>query len=169
MKYTEAAFRALEHDMIVFASEHHKNQTYSWDRPYTYHLRAVRDTVYKFMPYLPYGIPVEVVVLGAWGHDLIEDTGVTQDELASRYGQEVAELIANVSNELTDAETFIKIRKSVAAVFLKLCDRIANVEAGGKTAKYRKKHLAFKAALYREGEMDPMWEYLEKLFEGDRE
>ena len=173
MKYTEAAFRALEHDMIAFASEKHKNQTYSCDRPYTFHLRAVRDTVLRFLPYLPYGVPIETVVLGAWGHDLIEDTGVTLEELDERYGCEVAQVIWNVTDEPgknrkeRHAATYGKIRSSPAAVFLKLCDRIANIEAGGKTGMYRKEHLEFKAALYKENEMDPLWDHLEQILKED--
>jgi (p)ppGpp synthase/HD superfamily hydrolase len=163
MKYTEAAFRALEHDMINLASDRHKHQTYGGDKPYTFHLRAVRDVVYRFMPFLPYGVSIEVVVLGSWGHDLIEDTGMSREELAERYGQEVGDIIWHVSDELTDEETLKKIRQCVGAVFLKLCDRIANVEAGGKTAKYRKKYPLFRAILYKEGEFEPMWEHLDKL------
>ena len=175
MKYTEAAFRALEHDMIAFASDKHKTQTYSWDRPYTFHLRAVRDTVLRFLPYLPYGVSVEEVVLGAWGHDLIEDTGVTREELTERYGEEVSNVIWHVTDEPgknrkeRHAATYGKTRQSPAAVFLKLCDRIANIEAGGKTQMYRKEHLEFKAALYKENEMEPLWEHLETILEkGDK-
>lgn len=169
MKYTEAAFRALEHDMIAFASEHHKNQTYSWDRPYTFHLRAVRDTVYRFMPFLPYGVQVEHVVLAAWAHDLIEDCGVTREDLTERYGQEVSDLVWYVTDEPgknrkeRHAATFGKTRQHVGAVFLKLCDRIANIEAGGKTGMYRKEHKEFKEALYKEGELEPLWEQLDDL------
>jgi (p)ppGpp synthase/HD superfamily hydrolase len=175
MKYTEAAFRALEHDMIAFASEHHKNQVYSLDRPYTFHLRAVRDTVFRFLAYIPYGVPVEVVTLAAWGHDLIEDTGVTIEELTDRYGVEVSDLIWRVTNEpgvnrkARHEATYWKIKESPAAVFLKLADRIANVEAGGKTGMYRKEWLGFKAALYTEGELDPMWDHLENLLTSNEE
>jgi (p)ppGpp synthase/HD superfamily hydrolase len=169
MKYTEAAFQALEHDMIDFASEHHKHQTYSLDRPYTYHLRAVRDTVLRFLPYIPYNTAPEVVVLAAWGHDLIEDTGVTRQELTARFGEEVSELIWRVTNEpgvnrkARHEATHGKIKESHAAVFLKLCDRIANVEAGGKTSMYRKEYTEFKASLYTPGVFEPMWEVLDKI------
>jgi len=167
--HTEAAFRALEHDMIAFASDHHRHQTYGGDKPYTFHLRAVRDVVYRFMPYLPFGLSIEVLILGAWGHDLMEDCGVTLEELSERYGQEVAEIIYFVSDEPgknrkeRKAATLSKTRKSSAAVFLKLCDRISNIEAGGKTQMYRKEHLEFKAALYREGEMEVLWAYLDSI------
>jgi len=171
MKYTEAAFKAIEHDMIAFASEHHKHQVYSLDRPYTYHLRAVRDTVFRFLPYIPYGVAPEVVVLAAWGHDLIEDTGVTREELTSRYGVEVSDLIWRVTNEpgvnrkARHEATYGKIKEDPTAVFLKLCDRIANVEAGGKSGMYKKEYLGFKAALYTEGELEPLWAALEKALE----
>lgn len=170
MKFTEAAFRALEHEMIEFVSEHFKHQTYGIDKPYTYHLRQVRDTVYRFMPYLPFGVSVEVMVLAAWGHDLIEDCGVTKEEITSRFGEEVAELIELVSNTVPGktrkerAEAYYnKIRTKPAAVFLKLVDRIPNVEAGGKNDMYKKEHSQFKSALYKPGEFDPIWDYLDSL------
>lgn len=169
MKFTEAAFRALEHEMIAFVSEHHKNQTYGGDKPYTYHLRQVRDTCYRYMPYLPYGQGIEVIVLAAWGHDLIEDCGVTREEIASRFGEEVAELIDLMSNvgpgsrKDRAAGYYQKIRTSVSAVYLKLMDRIANIEAGGKVKMYREEHLVFKAGMYKAGEMDPIWNELDLL------
>lgn len=169
MKFTEAAFRALEHEMIEFASGHHKHQTYGGDKPYTYHLTAVRDTAYRFHPYLPYGLSIEVIVLATWGHDLIEDCGVTRDELSERFGEEVSELIWRVTDEPgknrreRHAATYGKIRESQAAVYLKLMDRIANIEAGGKTDMYRKEQLEFKAALYKAGEMDAIWSHLDTL------
>lgn len=170
MKFTEAAFRALEHEMIEFASYHHRHHTYGGDKPYTYHLRAVRDAVYRFMPYIPFGVSVEVLVISAWGHDLKEDCGVTAQELISRFGEEVEATIESVSDEPgknrkeRKVATLQKTAKSPGGIFLKLMDRIVNIEAGGKTDMYRKEHLEFKAALYTPGSvMEPIWVYLDSL------
>lgn len=169
MKYTEAAFRALENKAIAYAQEKHHHQTYGGDKPYTYHLRMVRDNVLKFHPYLPYGLSIEVIVIAAWLHDVIEDCGVTQEDLAREFGEEVAALVFSVTNEAgknrkeRNEKTYHKIRETVSSVFLKLMDRIANIETGGKTDMYKKEYPAFKAALYREGELDKVWEYLDSL------
>jgi (p)ppGpp synthase/HD superfamily hydrolase len=170
----EAAFRALEREMIELADERHKGQPYSWDRPYTFHLKAVHDNVLRWLPFIPYGVNPNAVILGSWGHDLYEDTETTREEIERRFGQEVDEIIWHVTDEPGKNRkerreaTLPKTRRSPGAVFLKLCDRIANIEAGGKTGMYRKEHLEFKAALYKEGEMEPLWEHMEKILKEDR-
>lgn len=167
--YTEAAAQALEHSMIRLVSEKHAGHVYGAARPYTYHLRAVRDNVLRFLPYIPYGWNVNIMVLGAWGHDLIEDTDVTKEYLEQTFGVEVSDLIWFVTDEPganrkeRHIATYQKTRLSSGAVFLKLCDRIANIEAGGKTDMYRREHLDFKAALYKEGEFDVLWDHLDLI------
>ena len=171
MKFNEAAFRALEHEMIQFASHCHKDQTYGGDKPYTFHLRAVRDVAYRFMPFLGYGSSIEVIVLACWGHDLAEDCGISKQELTDKFGEEVADLIIAVSkldgksrkDGALDYYKQIRVAGS-SAVYLKLVDRIANVEAGGKTDMYKKEHLLFKASLYKENEFDILWNRLDQLF-----
>ena len=62
------------------------------------------------------------------------------------------------------ALTYPKIRASADAVRLKLADRIANVENGGKLVDmYRREYEDFRRALYTPGQADPMWAHLDEL------
>jgi (p)ppGpp synthase/HD superfamily hydrolase len=70
-----------------------------------------------------------------WGHDLIEDCRVSYNDVKNKLGQEAADIVYAVSNEKgkTRAERandkyYEGIRNTPGAVFVKLCDRIANVQ-----------------------------------------
>lgn len=172
MQYTEAAFRALQEKAIKLAMERHGSQLYGNDKPYTWHLRHVASNVKKWSPYLPFGASVEHVVVAAWLHDIIEDTGMEREEVEAQFGAEVAELVWRVSNEPgknrkeRHAATYGKIRESNLAVFLKLMDRISNIEAGGKTGMYVKEYVGFREALYRpEDGYDAIWQYMAEILE----
>jgi hypothetical protein len=59
----------------------------------------------------------------------------------------------------------IKVHSNPDAIILKLGDRIANIEHGGKIDMYAKEYAEFKGALYLNTPIaaKPMWEHLEKL------
>jgi (p)ppGpp synthase/HD superfamily hydrolase len=173
---TEIAFRDMRNKAARLADAGHVGQTYGGDKPYTFHLRMVADNSLKWGTlYLPYGASLEAVVIASWLHDYIEDCvrpeerEATRQMLAYEFGEEVAEIVWCVTNEPgknrkeRHLATYPKIRSNSLAVFLKLMDRISNIEAGGKTGMYHKEHLEFKAALYKEGEFEPVWEHLDNL------
>ena len=139
---------------IEFAKEAHGNQRYG-DKPYVYHLLKVAKVAKR------YG-GSEFQIICSFLHDVLEDTPVTFDQLSKAFGR-AATVIDLVSNRASKEETFKRIRSSKDAVFVKLCDRIANVEEGAKNSKYRKEYPLFKSILYRKGEFESMWEYLDKL------
>lgn len=168
--YTEAAYRTLLDKAIHYASEAHAGQLYGKDKPYTWHLRAVAENAMKWVAFLPHGCKPGVAVIAAWLHDTKEDCGKLHDELVFLFGDDVADDVEAVTNEEganrqeRNAKTWVKTRKrGPSAVYLKLMDRISNVEAGGKSGMYRKEFHAMKAALYIEGEMDAIWKHLEHL------
>ena len=178
MKMTEVAFRDLRNKAARLADTGHAGMTYGGDKPYTFHLRAVADTVLKWGTlYLPYGASLEAVVIAAWLHDYLEDCIKAEGWEAARrmlveeFGEEVAEICwcmtrpAGKSRKESALEYYAKLRSCSLAVFLKLCDQISNVSAGGKTDMYRKEFPGFKAALYKAGEFEPLWEHLEELLE----
>lgn len=136
--------------------------------PYTHHLAAVEAVLRRFMR-------DDLVMLQAgWLHDTIEDTGTKSKEIVEAFGEEVADLVVAVTNEKGDnrkirsALTYPKIRAAgTRAVALKLADRIANVEQGGKLVDmYRKEHEDFRRALYTVGENGDMWLHLDNLLGG---
>ena len=62
----------------TWAALRHGDQKYG-RLPYCYHLSAVEATVLEVCPWR--GQQVETLRTAAWGHDLIEDQGVTEREL----------------------------------------------------------------------------------------
>jgi guanosine-3',5'-bis(diphosphate) 3'-pyrophosphohydrolase len=155
-----------ETDARVFAQSAHASQKYG-DAPYDRHLTHVRSVLADF----GYGGALGVA---AWLHDVIEDAGVTKDDVEARFGGDVAELVWAVTGEGADrkernATAYAKIRAHPAAAILKLADRIANVEASRavttKLAMYRSEWQAFRKALGDLG--DPrMWARLERGIAG---
>jgi (p)ppGpp synthase/HD superfamily hydrolase len=75
------------------------------------------------------------VLMAAWGHDLIEDTRVSYNDVKNHLGQEAADIIYALTNEKgknrkerANDKYYEGIRNTPGAVFVKLCDRIANVQ-----------------------------------------
>jgi guanosine-3',5'-bis(diphosphate) 3'-pyrophosphohydrolase len=146
----------------------HGDQRYG-QQPYRVHLEHVVEVLRRF----PH---TEVMRAAAWLHDAVEDTALTEAEVAAEVGDEVAAIVAAVTDEpgATRAErkprTLAKLgRASPAARAVKLADRIANLEAstaGGRRdllAMYRREYAEFRRQLFVPGEHDSMWEELERL------
>lgn len=140
-----------------FALTAHGDQMYGPYR-YSYHLSKVVHTAFT------YGGST-LTQVASWLHDTIEDTDVTKEDVAYEFGDEVAHIVDLVSNRPTKEETCERIRTNSDAVFVKLCDRLANVTEGEKNDKYRKAHPLFKSVLYREGEFDALWTAIDKALE----
>jgi (p)ppGpp synthase/HD superfamily hydrolase len=80
------------------------------------------------------------VYLAVAGHDLIEDARQSYNDLKNALGQEAADIVFAVTNETgktrkerANAKYYEKIRNTKGAIFVKLCDRIANVQYGKLT------------------------------------
>lgn len=153
-----------------YATVKHAGQLYSGGLPYTHHLAAVEQVVRRFSDSRGIMAP-EFLLVAAWLHDVVEDTGTKLKEIEEMFGEEVAQLVAAVTDEpgenrkIRKALSYPKIRAGgVWAVRLKLADRIANVETGGKlVSMYRKEYEDFKRALYTQGENEEMWTHLDGL------
>lgn len=85
-------YSSLLHDAIEFASVKHKNQKRAdpIDMPYISHPVCVAFMLLKA------GFDDEVVAAGIL-HDVLEDCGVTQQELQIMFGERVANLVSQVS------------------------------------------------------------------------
>jgi (p)ppGpp synthase/HD superfamily hydrolase len=75
-----------------------------------------------------------------WAHDTIEDTRVSYNDVKNQLGDEVADIVYAVTNdkgknrkERAGDRYYEGIRNTPGAVFVKLCDRIANVQYGKMT------------------------------------
>jgi len=116
-----------------FAAEKHAQQKRKGQNaePYFNHLLEVAELIAASSP----DLDVELV-MAAFLHDTVEDTGVTLQELEQRFGKDVASLVA----EVTDDKSLPKeVRKqlqvehtperSPRAQTLKLADKISNLRA----------------------------------------
>jgi len=149
-----------------YAAVMHAGKLYGGGLPYTHHLSAVEQVARRFRP------DIEQEVLEAcWLHDSVEDTAAKVKDIKEMFGPKVAELVAAVTNEpganrkIRGMLTYPKIREAdPRATFLKLCDRIANVEHGGNMLDvYRKEYEDFRRALFTPGYYEDMWTHLDGL------
>lgn len=143
--------------------------------PYSVHLDDVESNVKKFSYYLT-AEEFLIVDPAAFCHDLIEDTEVDINKLRSVANRDVAELVYLVSNERgrdrkeRNFKTYPKIWNNNLAIFLKLCDRIANTK-NSKESKhrmydvYRKEYPVFRYALKKDKQYEDMWIELDALSE----
>lgn len=170
-----AELKAIEDFAIKV--HHDTNHYYDEYLPYEFHLRMVAKAARDFA----YLIPVDKlfnVMSAASLHDTIEDARQNWNSIKKVTNAEVAEIVRAVTNygrgrtrdERMPDFVYEDIKNTPYATFVKLCDRIANVQYSKMTGssmfeKYKKEHAHFKEKLYVQGENEPLWSYLDELFE----
>lgn len=156
---------------IMAAEKVHMNQSYDIF-PYMFHIKQVvkiaKDNNFD-----------DVIQCACALHDSMEDGNLSYNDIKKYFGEEVAEIVYAVTDELgrnrkeRKAKTYPKIRANWKAVAVKLCDRIANIKHSSEftpdmMSMYRKEHKAFKEALYSD-EHNPMvntlWNILDVIIE----
>ena len=135
----------------AFAIKAHAGQLYGYE-PYTVHLEAVHQVAVDF------GLDVGIRA-ATFLHDTVEDTGTLLEQLFDLFGHDVASLVWAVTGEgetradqVATAHAKILGFATSRAALLKLCDRIANVEASRRTSlrlwrRYREEQPAFDVLL----------------------
>ena len=154
----------------MVSNQAHGNQTYDEIYPYKKHLDDVVDVLRRF------GYGGKYLVAG-YLHDIIEDTSLSYNKVKRTYGLEVAEMVYCVTDELgrdreeKKAKTLPKTASNPDAIIIKLADRIANIEHGGKVDMYAKEFGQFKGMLELNTPKgaEPMWTHLEKLLKIEKE
>ncbi len=116
---------------LHFAAVKHTNQRRkgSAAEPYINHLIEVAELVSGAL-----NEPDIDLIIAALLHDTIENVGVTQEEMAEHFGPEVADLVAEVTDDksLPKAERKrLQIenapKKSVGSQLIQLADKISNL------------------------------------------
>ena len=116
-----------------FAAEKHAGQRRKGKvaEPYINHLIEVAQLVSGAL-----AEPDTNLVIAALLHDSIEDVGVTRDELVQRFGSDVADLVAEVTDDKSLPKKERKRlqvenarKKSVRAQTIKLADKISNLRS----------------------------------------
>jgi guanosine-3',5'-bis(diphosphate) 3'-pyrophosphohydrolase len=101
------------------------------NEPYVNHLAEVADLLSMATD----GTDAELVAAG-WLHDTIEDTATTREELADTFGDRVAALVVEVTddmslpkNERRQKQIVDAPNKSPGAKLIKIADKISNIRA----------------------------------------
>ncbi len=121
--------------IITFAINAHEKTNHLYDQnPYAVHLGIVISYAQKYIHLLPQSLQ-EDVISACWLHDTIEDCRLTYKDLEKETNTNVAEIVYAVTNEKgkdrkerANAKYYEGIRNTAGAIFVKLCDRLANVK-----------------------------------------
>lgn len=171
------------------------NHMYDTYLPYEFHLRMAAHVADRFKHLLNdrlnYYTSEETLMadgfvslrnaclLAVWGHDLIEDARCSYNDVKSVLGQEAADIVYAVTynkgrsrKERASSRYYDEIRATPGAVFVKLCDRIANVQYSTMTGSrqrsmYEAENPEFMSQLGRRTDhshLEPMFAHLESLF-----
>ncbi len=143
----EPQLEALRQAFLV-ARDAHEGQTRSTGEPYIIHPVAVARILAEIR------LDIETL-MAALLHDVIEDTEVTKEDLASRFGDTVAELVDGVSKldklkfrdrKEAQAENFRKMIMAMAhdirVILIKLADRTHNMRTLGALRPDKRRRIA---------------------------
>lgn len=153
------------------------------DEPYEVHLQMVFAVAVRYQHLLPPELR-ETAMAACWVHDCIEDARQTYNDVAKATSAEVADIAYALTNEKgkTRAERandkyYQGIRElGDVAIFVKLCDRIANVRncigtGSSMLQKYANEHSHFWCELHgwRNTILEPMWRELAELLPNEED
>ena len=163
-------------EAFAIKAHHDTNHYYDDYLPYEFHLRMVVKVAKDFI----YLIPVDkiyTVIAACFCHDSVEDARQNYNSIKRVTNTDVAEIVRAVTNygrgrdrdERMPDFVYEDIRNVPLATFVKLCDRIANVQYSKMTGssmfeKYKKEHEHFKQQLEEIKGNEPLWDYLDELF-----
>jgi len=165
---------------MAYAKAKHRavNHKYGGEHEYEYHLEMVYEFGYRFQSHLPEELRKDVLC-GCWVHDIIEDARETYNDVKQELGETVAELAYALTNEKgrnrkerASTKYYEGIRQTPGAVFIKICDRLANASyskgsGGSMYKKYQKENSDFERMLGRYTDykhLEPMFQELDKIF-----
>ena len=123
----------LYEEILLFAIESHKGQVRKGDkRPYILHPISVMNRIFTVKSHSK-----NLLLLGAVSllHDVVEDCGVTIEEIGRRFGWQIASIVDELTTNEEEKERLGKkeylrrkmSRMSTYALSIKLCDRLDNV------------------------------------------
>jgi guanosine-3',5'-bis(diphosphate) 3'-pyrophosphohydrolase len=125
--------RPVQHvlDAALYAAQKHAKQKRKGGEPYINHLIEVAQLVSMAI-----SEPDANLVTAALLHDTIEDVGVTATELTERFGQDVTDLVMEMTDDKSlpkDERKRLQIehasKLSVRAQVIKLADKISNLRS----------------------------------------
>lgn len=146
--YLEMEQVAEVYQAYLFGAEAHNGQRRASGEPYIYHPLAVARILAEM--HMDHKSIISAIL-----HDVIEDTRFDKDQIESRFGSEVAELVDGVS-KLThmefatkaeaQAENFRKMMlamvKDIRVIIIKLADRLHNMRTLGIMRPDKRRRIA---------------------------
>jgi len=125
---------SLINEGFIFANEGHKNQKRKSGEPYITHPLQVAIYLSEI------NLDIETII-AALLHDLIEDTDITYEDIKSKFGNEIANIVDGVtkldkikynSTEEAKADAIrkmvIAMSRDIRVLILKLADRLHNIK-----------------------------------------
>lgn len=147
--------------------------------PYSKHLEDVKDVADRYIHYIEEK-DREDVFCSTFLHDAVEDTETTPNLLKKLFNNKIAAIVLAVSNERgwdkkeILFKTLPKIWQNKLAIFVKLCDRIANTTNSKNRSdefscsayeRYKTEYPIFRFALKIKGLYPDMWNELDNLYD----
>jgi (p)ppGpp synthase/HD superfamily hydrolase len=145
-----------------YAFKCHKKVNHWYDgRRYEFHLEMAFKEAIEFIRLVPEELR-PYVLAAVWCHDTFEDCRQSYHDIKRNVGDIVADIVYAVSDEKgktreekQNEKYYNGIRITTGALYVKLCDRIANVKHSKKTNShmlktYKKEWEHFKNQLYND-------------------
>lgn len=157
------------------AAQIHAQRGLEYDgKPYSFHLYQAYNVL------LPLFGEYNDIMQGALCHDLLEDTGMTYNDLVKMSDVETADIVYDVTNELGKnrkeraERTYPKIAANVRAVIVKVGDRFVNMlysrDSGSSMfKKYKQEYPTFREKLYNPAhfvefpQLETLWAMLDEI------
>ena len=171
---------------LVIKAHQDTNHKYDGYIPYEFHLQMALTIAKRFINLIPEEHR-PVVLAAVICHDGIEDVRLTYNDVRGmaldckatpEEAMMIAEMVRAVTNdgrgrnrdERMPDYIYKEIKTTFYALFVKLCDRLSNVQYGQITGgsmpkKYKKENPHFKEKLYTSGVCEEMWNELDSVFE----
>jgi GTP pyrophosphokinase len=150
----DTALPHKEQELIVhayrFAFDAHKNQLRASGEPYFNHLVATAKNLAR------YGMDPVTIAAGLL-HDVIEDTGITEEILEKHFGKEIVFLVNGVTklgkvkyrgrerHVESLRKFFVALADDFRVLMIKLADRLHNLETLEHIRPEKQKRIAFEA------------------------
>ena len=136
------------YEAYLFGAEAHEGQHRASGEPYIYHPITVARILAEM--HMDHRTLVAAIL-----HDVIEDTAATHEQIALRFGEDVAQLVDGVSKlthiqersrQEKQAENFLKMllamSKDIRVIIIKLADRLHNMRTLGAMPADKKHRIA---------------------------
>lgn len=106
----------------LFAREAHKFQFRDGGEPYIIHPEQVAELLSNVTQ-------DENIIAAGWLHDVIEDCGVTRDQLAQAFNETIADLVVEVTHVHDGTRNTFPNLKTREGVMIKFADRLSNLSS----------------------------------------